>query len=221
MVTYMDKIVGRLLKRLDEVGVRDNTLVLFTTDNGTDSPIVSRIADGREIAGGKGKTTDAGTHVPLIASWPGHTPNGVVCADLVDFSDFFPTLCAAANVPIPDGLELDGRSFLPQLLGRPGVPREWIYCWYSRNGGPTGAEFARTRRYKLYRTGEFYDIAADRLERRPARATDARCPGDTNKTLAAVGSQPLRHGPARGAPGSAGGWRPGNAVKSAIATTPA
>ncbi len=166
MVTYMDKIVGRILQQLERSGVRDRTLVLFTGDNGTDQPVVSMMGDQR-IAGQKGKTTDGGTHVPLIAQLPGKTPPGSVCNDLVDFSDFLPTLCEATGVEVPAEPALDGRSFLPQLAGEPGHPREWIYVWYARNGGPTGQEFTRTQRYKLYRNGTFFDIGNDRLEQRP------------------------------------------------------
>ena len=61
----------------------------------------------------------------------------------------------------------DGRSFLPQLKGQKGNPRDWIYCWYSRNGGPNAKEWARNQRYKLYRTGRFYDVGNDVLEKRP------------------------------------------------------
>ncbi|MGB7344803.1 MAG: sulfatase-like hydrolase/transferase [Pirellulaceae bacterium] len=166
MVTYMDKIVGRILDQLDKSGVRDNTLVIFTGDNGTDEPVVSMMGD-KEIAGGKGKTTDAGNHVPLIVQWRGKTPAGVVCNDIVDISDFLPTMCQAAGAEVPESIQLDGRSFLPQVLGDTGNPREWIYQWYARNGGPKGAEFTRNQRYKLYRTGKFYDVAGDSLEQRP------------------------------------------------------
>ena len=70
MVTYMDKLVGRITAKLDALGVRDNTLILFVGDNGTDKPVVSSMGN-LKVAGGKGKMTDAGTRVPLIASWPG------------------------------------------------------------------------------------------------------------------------------------------------------
>ena len=166
MVNYMDKMVGRVLQKLDDVGVRENTLVLFTGDNGTDVPIVSMM-NGRQVAGAKGKTTDGGTRVPLIAQWQGKTPQGLVCHDIVDFSDFLPTMCQAAGVKVPASPKIDGRSFLPQLLGQQGNPRDWIYVWYARNGGPTGKEFTRNQRYKLYRSGEFFDIANDVLEKSP------------------------------------------------------
>jgi arylsulfatase A len=111
--------------------------------------------------------TDGGTRVPLIASWPGVAPKGKVYQDLVDFTDFLPTLCECAGVSVPEKLSIDGRSFLPQLKGEKGQPREWIYCWYNPRGGPTGKEFARNQRYKLYRTGQFYDISADVPEKKP------------------------------------------------------
>ena len=166
MVTYMDKLVGRLVGKLDELGLRRNTLVLFTGDNGTDKPIVSKCND-RAIAGGKGQMTDAGTRVPLIVNQPQTVPGGTVSTDLVDFSDFLPTLCEAAGASVPGDLTIDGRSYLPQLRGKRGNPRDWIYCWYSRQGGPTGREWARNQRYKLYRTGKFYDISKDPPESEP------------------------------------------------------
>ncbi|GAG03110.1 unnamed protein product, partial [marine sediment metagenome] len=133
MVTYTDKIVGKIIAKLDALGLRENTLVLFTGDNGTDKPVVSQMGDVK-VVGGKGQTTDAGTRVPLIVDWPAAAEGGRVCTDLVDFSDVLPTLCEAAGVAVPGELGVDGRSFLPQVKGREGNPRKWIYCWYSRSG---------------------------------------------------------------------------------------
>ncbi len=169
MVNYMDKIVGRILDQLEASGVRDNTIVLFTGDNGTDTPVVSMM-NGRKVVGAKGTTPDAGCRVPFIAHWPGRMPAGAVSQDLVDFSDFMPTLCEAAGVPLPSDRPIDGRSFLPQLRGEKGNPRDWIYVWYARNGGPTGKEFTRNQRYKLYSSGDFYDIQNDVLEESPLDA---------------------------------------------------
>ena len=128
--------------------------------------------NGRQVAGAKGKTTDGGTRVPLIVQWQGKTPRGLVCDDLVDFSDFLPTMCAAADVKVPESPQLDGRSFLPQLMGQRGNPRDWIYIWYARNGGAKGKEFTRTQRYKLYRSGDFFDIQNDVLEKKPIDGGD-------------------------------------------------
>ncbi len=170
MVAYMDKLVGKVLAALEAEGLRENTLVLFTGDNGTGRGIVSKMGD-REVAGGKGLTTDAGTHVPLIVDWPARVAGGRVCADLVDSTDFLPTVCEAAGVEVPAELAIDGRSFLPQVLGRKGNPRRWVYCWFSRGGRRSGAKvFARTQRYKLYADGRFFDVPADPLEKRPLPA---------------------------------------------------
>src|SRR5690606_2542259 len=70
MVRYMDKMIGRILEQLQRSDVLSNTLVIFTGDNGTGRPITSKFR-GRQIQGGKGLTSDAGTHVPLIVQWPG------------------------------------------------------------------------------------------------------------------------------------------------------
>jgi arylsulfatase A len=166
MVTYMDKLVGRITAKLDALGVRDNTLILFVGDNGTDKPVVSSMGN-LKVAGGKEKMTDAGTRVPLIASWPGTISAGLVTPDLVDFSDFLPTICQTAGATLPPELNIDGKSFLGTLKGQEGKRREWIYSWYSARGGPTGKEWARNQRYKLYRTGKFYDISQDVLEQQP------------------------------------------------------
>lgn len=162
MATHMDKMIGRIIKQLEESGVRGKTLILFTGDNGTDKPVKTLMKDGRKIAGGKGSMTDAGTHVPLIVNWPGKVQSGKVSTDLVDLSDFLPTICEAADVEVPADLKIDGRSFFPQLTGKPGKPRKAIYMWYQPNGQTKGAKiFARTQRYKLYSTGKFYDISKD------------------------------------------------------------
>ena len=164
MTTYMDKLIGKLVARLDELKLRDNTLIIFLGDNGTGVGVSSQLGD-QVIHGAKGSTTSAGMHVPLIANWPGVVPAGKTCRDLVDSTDLLPTLCDVAGAKVPDGLKIDGRSFAPQLKGDKGQPRDWYYCWYARDGGAAASrEFAATHRYKLYRSGEFYDYQADPLE---------------------------------------------------------
>jgi len=163
MVAYMDKIVGRIVAKLDELGLRENTLLLFTGDNGTHRRIESRMGE-TVIKGGKGTTTNAGTHVPFVANWPGTIPAGKVCDDLIDFTDFLPTFTETAGVSIPRNLTTDGRSFLPQLCGRRGHPREWVFCHYFRDPGNPIQRFARDKRWKLYQTGDLFDLQSDPLE---------------------------------------------------------
>jgi arylsulfatase A len=167
MVAYVDKLVKKLVDKVDSLGIRENTLILFTCDNGTYTGITSKMKDGTIIHGGKGSTPDAGNRVPFIANWKGTIEPGQVRQELVDFSDVLPTLCEAAGAKIPCELPLDGQSFFPLLNGQPYTPKPSFYMWYARNGGPTGKEFARNQRYKLYRTGEFYDIDNDRTEEKP------------------------------------------------------
>ena len=168
MVEYMDKLMGKLVARLEELGLRNNTLLLFVGDNGTGRGTRSMMGD-RVVIGGKGTTTEAGMHVPLIASWPGKAAAGRVSEDLVDSTDFLPTLLEAADVQPPAGLKLDGRSFWPQLSGEPGQPREWIYSWYSprQDANTNIREFAFNQHYKLYRHGEFFNLQQDIEEQRP------------------------------------------------------
>ncbi len=195
MVAHIDRIVGRIVAKVDELGLRENTLILFTSDNGTNRRITSR-AGGRRIKGGKGLTTDAGTRVPLVASWPGVVPAGRVCDDLIDFSDFLPTLAEATGA-VPPQTVLDGRSIWPQLRGERGLPRRWIFCYYNpRPGEKKWKErcFARDKRWKLYRSDELYDVVNDVLEKRPLQAAGNTAEaGEARRRLqAALDSMPLR-----------------------------
>ena len=171
MVSYTDFLVGRLIDRLDQLGLAENTLVLFTGDNGTHRSLQSMLGD-RIVKGRKAFPEDAGTHVPLFALWPGQVPAGLVSSDLIEFSDFFATLADLTNQSLPDREPIDGRSFLPQLLGGSGTPRDWIFVHYDRD--PSLAEvpfprvrFARTKRYKLYSYGRYFDVPHDWNERHP------------------------------------------------------
>jgi arylsulfatase A len=172
MVSYTDKMVGKVVDKLEQAGLRENTLVIFTADNGT-LPTIEQEFNGRIVRGAKGKTIDDGTHVPFIASWPGTIKPGQSSPVLVDFSDILPTLCAAAKAPIPDTLDLDGLSILPLLKGENHQPRPSIYCWYERNGiRKQASEHMRTDRYKLYATGRFYDTFSDPLEKHDLAANE-------------------------------------------------
>ena len=165
MVAYMDKLIGKLVTKLDEASLRENTLILFLGDNGTGKGTPSQFK-GRQVKGGKSETTTWGTHVPLIVNWPGSITAGRVSQDLICSTDFLPTICEAAGAPLPAGLNLDGRSFLPQLLGKQAKPREWLYAWYNPSGGPKAkAEFAHDAQFKLYRDGRFFDVLADDAEK--------------------------------------------------------
>lgn len=179
MVQYTDEVVGRIVRKLDDLHLRERTILLFYGDNGTDRHIQSRMGD-RVIQGGKGLTTDAGTHVPMIANWKGVTPAGRVLDDLIDSVDFLPTMTEAAGArPLQAA---DGQSFLPQLRGETGKPRDYLFWHYDPRPGwdkdnYTLHRFARTKRYKLYDDGRMFDVPADPLEQHPlapGNAAEAR-----------------------------------------------
>ena len=163
MVAYMDKVVGKVLATLDELKLRENTLVLFTGDNGTTKGVPSKVGD-RTVIGGKSTMLDTGSHVPLIASWPGTTPAGKVLDDLVDFSDVVPTICELTGAKPPPNVPIDGRTFAPQLRGEKGKPREWIFVQLGNH------RFARDQRWKLHANGKLFDVVADPNEEKPFAA---------------------------------------------------
>jgi len=164
MVAYMDKLVGRVTAKVDELGLREDTLIIFLGDNGTGKEITSQLK-GQPYPGGKGLTTARGMHVPLIVNWPGRVPAGTVNGELVSSVDFLPTLCEASGAKPQASVTLDGRSFLPSALGKKGAPREPLYFWYSKDGGQARkTEFAMTQSRKLYRNGRFFDLTKDPFE---------------------------------------------------------
>ena len=165
MVEYLDTIIGRIREGLASMGQLQNTLICFSCDHGTPTGIVSRMRD-RVVEGGKRLPTDAGTHVPLLASWQGVSPAGKACDDLIDSTDFLPTFLDVAGVEPPAGVPLDGRSFAPQLRGQSGNPKEWAFMHHAPAPGWDKEPYrlirwARTKRYKLYGDGKLYDIPND------------------------------------------------------------
>lgn len=171
MVQYADKLIGRLDAKVHELGLSKNTILLFTADNGTHPRITSRW-NGQDIRGGKGGMTDMGTHVPFIASWPGTAPEGAVYDDPIEFTDFYPTFLEAAGLTAGKNDPIDGRSFLPRLRGEKGNPRDWVFCHYQPYWGKTPGQFIRTKEFKLYRDGRFYQVPSDLLEKNNLAQTD-------------------------------------------------
>ncbi len=170
MVQYMDKCVGRVIQHIDDLGLGDNTLVIFYSDNGTHRKITSQTRSG-PVVGGKGRTTDAGTHVPLIVRWTGKIRPGIN-DNLVDSTDFLPTVMEAAGQALRDEAAIDGISFYSQLFGKPGPTRPWVFCHYDPRPGWDKDQFrkvrfARDKRYKLYGDGKLYDVPNDKLEQQP------------------------------------------------------
>ena len=160
MVRYTDRLVGRLMSALERNKIRDRTIVIFTTDNGTARNITGRIS-GRPISGGKSKTLESGICVPFIASCPGTIPEGVVSKALVDITDLSATFSDIAKIPNrPKATH--GRSFRSVLFGESTAsPRQWIMSMGGGNHAKltdAGVEnqywfrdrVLRNDRYKIY-----------------------------------------------------------------------
>lgn len=194
MVAYCDKLVGRIYDKLEEEGLLENTLILFTGDNGTNDKIRSELPD-RVVQGGKNNTIDAGIHVPFIAYWKGRTPVGVESQQLIDFTDFHQTLADIVDLPEKErrSRQLDGVSFWPTLLGQSGPEREWVFCYYDPRWGKAPAEnrdkYAFDGRFKLYQNGNYFEVPQDFLEEAPL-ASDGIEPSIREKLQAALDRYP-------------------------------
>jgi N-sulfoglucosamine sulfohydrolase len=134
-IERLDMNVGKLLGLLEKYELAENTLVIFTSDQGMAFP------------GAKGTLYDPGLHVPLIARWPGKIRPGRVSSDLVSLVDLAPTWLDAAGVRVPEAM--DGKSFLPLLLGASFQPREAIYAERNFHTHLDLIRCVRTQRYKL------------------------------------------------------------------------
>ena len=126
MVRYMDRLVGRLVRALDELRIRDRTIIIFTTDNGSGGGMTGT-RNGRKIRGGKAKKTENGVCAPFVVNGPGLVPEGVTTDALTDFTDLLPTFAELGGAQVPKDLQIDGVSIAPLLLGQAkDSPRKWI-----------------------------------------------------------------------------------------------
>jgi len=179
MVKYEDKLVGQLLTKLQSDKISGSTLVLWLGDNGTTADIHS-IWNGQVVGGAKSSTTEAGTHVPMLAYMPGRIQSHATDTSLVSLVDFFNTAADAAGATIPKNYgTMDGISFYSQLFGDYSVVRPWIFCHFVGAGkNETNPLYLRRwiqdHTYKQYDTlpnlkfsKKFYDIVADPSETSP------------------------------------------------------
>jgi len=155
-VAYMDKLVGKLIAELDHLKLRDKTIVVFASDNGTapGHKLFCTINGGKQLSGCKHTMLECGALVPMIVSWPGTTPAGKVSQNLISFCDFFPTLAELAGAKLPQGVTVDGKPFTPMFYGQTGGDwlRDWIFVLLGRNW------YDRESSWKLNQSGELFDM---------------------------------------------------------------
>jgi len=179
MVQSVDENVGRLLSAVEAVGQSDNTVVVFTSDNGGLATAEGSPTSNRPLSEGKGWMYEGGTREPLLVKWPGVTRPGSTCGVPVTSPDFYPTMLELAGLdPLPEQ-HCDGVSIAPLLRGEEKLGREaiyWHYPHYGNQGGTPGCslrcgdykliEFFEDGRLELYHLrddiGETHDLAAER-----------------------------------------------------------
>ncbi len=171
MITYMDRDIGRLLDRLKELGLAENTLVMFSSDNGPhmesrNDPL--RFNPSGTLRGMKRDLTEGGIRVPMIAWWPGRIAPGQVSDHVGYFGDLMATACDLAEVPPPPST--DSISLVPTLLGKPEDQRQHEYLYWEFYEGDS-AQAVRWENWKAIRSPmlsgriEIYDLSRDPGER--------------------------------------------------------
>jgi len=179
-IRYMDKQLGALIDELERLGLRQNTLVIFSGDNGTAAGYPSPV-HGRMVNGWKGSMLEGGSRVPFIANWPGVTPKGKVSQDIVSFADPYATFAEIAGVQPPADFKTDGHSIAPQLHGEHGKPRDWAYVQLG------GHWFVREPGFKLNEAGSLFDMSdAPFVEKPIAAENDTPQSKAARKRLTAV-----------------------------------
>jgi len=159
MVENLNDNIGRLLKKLDDLGLADDTVVLFLTDNGPNSDRYNGGMKGR-----KGSAHEGGVRVPLFIRWPGPIKPGTEVRQIAAHIDLLPTIVQLCDVPMPETLPLDGVSLVPLLRGE---AAEWPDRMVFTHKGNRGS--VRTQRWRAVSSGrrwELYDMVADPGQRK-------------------------------------------------------
>ena len=170
LIEHMDDGIGKVLAALRETGLSDNTLVIFSSDNGGQ---LSVGADNGPLRAGKQDMYEGGIRVPACAAWPGRIRPGSKSGRIALTMDLFPTICDAAGAKIDH--KTDGRTILPTLLGKSQPPEDRFLFWVRREGGHYGGRAyyaARYGDYKLVQNTPFeplelYNLKDDPKEEKP------------------------------------------------------
>ncbi len=156
-VTCMDASIGRVLDRIDDYGLRDDTIVIFVSDNGAGGG-----GDSGPLRGRKGQMFEGGVRVPMLMRWPGRIEAGSVSDEFLTALEVFPTLANAAGARLPDGITLDGFDMLAVLQGRESSPRESMF-WERQS--ERGARVGKWKLVHSRRGGGLFDLSEDLGER--------------------------------------------------------
>jgi arylsulfatase A-like enzyme len=164
MIYRLDKDVGKIVKLIDELGIRENTLIIFTSDNGGHSNTWKGFKTNGQLKGYKRDMYEGGIRVPFIASWPGVIPAGQQSDALIGFQDMLPTFAGLANAPIPENI--DGISVVDALKGKVLTENNRVLYWDFGHTRQRYDQAVRIGNWKGIRRGkgqaiEIYDLARD------------------------------------------------------------
>jgi arylsulfatase A-like enzyme len=166
MIALLDKDVGRVMQKLKDLGLAENTLVIFSSDNGANDEFVESLQSTGGLRGYKRLLYEGGIRAPFIARWPGKIQPGSTSDLLTSFVDFMPTAAELAGVPIPSGM--DGISILPTLLGQnQSKQHEALYFEIYETFFQQSVRWGDWKGYRLGTKAplELYDLKADPVEK--------------------------------------------------------
>ena len=179
MVTRMDRDIGRMMDLVKELGLEDDTIFIFTSDNGAVYPLSGYDPDyfksNGDLAGYKGSVKEGGMREPLIVSWKGRVPAGKTSDRVTGFEDWMPTLLELCNAKNSATQSFDGVSFAPTILGGEQKPREFLYREFHGGGGQQMVRVGDWKAVRLHLLPEgkketaalkteLYDLAKDPRE---------------------------------------------------------
>lgn len=167
IIERLDSQVGQIRAKIEELGLAENTLIIFTSDNGPlpeSTKITAFFNSNGPLRGGKRDLYEGGHRIPMVAWWPGQIQPGQTTAHISGFQDFLPTACQMAGIPAPEGL--DGISYLPVLTGREQPRHEFLYWEFHEQGGRQAVrkgnwKMVREQVNKGEQPWQLYDLAAD------------------------------------------------------------
>ena len=214
MVESVDQSVGRVLSRLDALGIADRTAVFFMSDNGGLSTLLNRRLRGGgnaptcnlPLRAGKGWLYEGGIREPMIVKWPGVTRPGSTSDEPVISTDFYPTMLEMAGLPPRPDQHVDGVSLVPLLRGGKALDRRAIFWHYPHHHGsgsvPSGAvragdwkliEWYEDRRVELFNLADDLSETTDRSEKRPDKTRELQAM--LKAWRVAVGADPMTPNP--------------------------
>ena len=162
-VSHMDDSTGCILDTLERLGIDDNTLVIFTSDNGSSC---REGGSNTPLRGTKGTTWEGGMREPCLMRWPGKIPAGSTCNEITTTMDLLPTLTKLANGVIPDDHVMDGKDISPLMLGKTDAVSPHAAFFYYGTGDHT-LHAVRSGKWKLHLLlNELYDLNDDIGEER-------------------------------------------------------